>query len=1180
MNDEPETTSAEASGNPARRAVASCPIVGVGASAGGLAAFTAFFRAMPPAPGMAFVLIQHLDPTRGSHMAELLGRQTRMPVREVDGDIVPEANHVYLIPPNKNLIIERGTLRLLDPVEPRGRRAPIDVFFRSLAEDQGENAACIVLSGTGSDGTLGLRAVKQCGGLTLTQSEGSAQYGGMPQSAAATGLGDYVLPVEAMPATLVNYFRHIGHSCDETGAGELFAEAGDQLAKICAILQTRTGHDFNRYKKNTLTRRIQRRMQVAQAGTAQEYIDILRKSDDEAKHLFSDLLINVTQFFRDKDAFKTLARDVIPRIVDGRGAQRQIRVWVPGCSTGEEAYSLGMLIAERMGETGASARVHIFASDIDEDALDVARVGRYSEAIVGDVGRERLERFFVATDHGYQVTKELREMCIFSPHSVIKDPPFSKLDLISCRNLLIYLGGQLQAKLIPIFHYALKPGGHLFLGPSENVSQNSRLFAPLDVPGRIFLRRDVPTPANHFPLRGPSGLPSEGRTPPRRGLERRATEESMAERLILDTYAPAYALVTELGEIIQVSNRTGKYLELPGGAPSLNIVNMARLGLRNDLRLGLRRAARENRRVVHADLEFDVEGGRQTIDLIVHPLGGAGHFMVVFQDRGAVRAERVTDEAEHAPPDGENGRVRELEADLRLARERLRTTIEELESSNEELKSSNEEMMSMNEELQSANEELESSKEELQSINEELETVNAELRHKVIELSQANGDLQNLFDSTQIATIFLGGDLRIKNFSPAAKRIFHLIDSDKGRPLSDLAIKFPLFGPDGDSSDALSASQPVEREIRLVEDGPDLLMRALPYRTMENVIDGVVLTFVDVTRLKNAERHLAESEARYRAVLHGAHDAALVFAITADGEAGAIQEGNAATRAMLGYDEGETARLRLQDIAAVEPDADRSAWTRDLLAQGSMVRERDYRAKDGAIVPVEESATVIGFGRQTLVLVLARDISERRENQRRQDVLMRELQHRVKNTMATVSAIVSHTGQRATDFPTFKALLEGRMQALAETHAKLTRSNWGPVALRGIAEDALRAYEDVDGCVTIDGDAVTVAPKAALTLAMAFHELAANAAKYGALSVPEGKVRLRWKHQAGRLDLLWEECDGPPVTRDPGRGFGRFLLERGISYDLDGTVDLTFDPAGVRCHVAVPWDQIVGNGEV
>jgi two-component system CheB/CheR fusion protein len=1168
---------------------AACPIVGLGASAGGLEAFQAFLSAVPADSGMAFVLIQHLDPTHDSMLAELLGRHTSMPVRQVTGDTLVAADHVYLIPPNKVLVIEGGVLKLLTPAEPRGQRMPIDVFFRALAQDQGENAACIILSGTGSDGTLGLRAIKEFGGLTMAQAEGVAKYDGMPHSAAATGLADHVLPCEEMPAALANYFSPADRSGAKSDEPRL-PEAGDHLIKICAILRMRTGHDFSSYKKSTLVRRIQRRMLVLQLSQVTDYIEALRGSEHEAGLLFRDLLINVTQFFRDTEAFEALARDVIPGIVDGRGPDDQIRVWVPGCSTGEEAYTLAILIAERMRETGSRARVQIFASDIDEEALDLARAGRYPATIATDVTSQRLERFFAAGDNGYQVNKDIREMCLFSLHSVIKDPPFSRLDLISCRNLLIYLGAPLQAKLIPIFHYALKPGGTLFLGPSESITQNGRLFASTNPANRIFTRRNVPTaPDLHFPLSRPHGglddtvpsAPQEAGPP-----LKTETQERFAEQLVLDHYAPAHAVVTDGGDIIRVSNRTGTYLELPSGAPNLNIVQMARLGLRNDLRAALHQAVRESRRVVHPNLEFGVNGASQVIDLIVHPIPRSGQYLVVFQDLGALRADTTAEGAHRvATPDGDDARMRDLESELQLTRERLRTAVEELETSNEELKSSNEETMSMNEELQTANEELETSKEELQSMNEELQTVNAELRHKLSELSGANSDLQNLFDSTQIATIFLDNILRIRSFTPATKQIFRLIDGDKGRPLTDLAPRFPLDGLDAEAADVIRTLRPVEREVSCGPSGPQLLMCIVPYRTVANVIEGVVLTFVDVTRLKQAERRVAESEARYRAVMQGAHDAALVFQIDAgERRIGRVQEANAAARALLGYSDEEFAQLRLTDLVVSGASPEGFDWVAELLDKGTVITERTYRARDGAQVPVEESASVVSLGDQRLAVVLARDIRERQENQRHQTLLMRELQHRVKNTMALITAIVDQMGRRTADFTTFKARLEGRLQALSSAHSKLTQANWGSVSLRAVAEDELQPYMTVGGeRVTIEGEDVALAPKAALSLTMALHELGTNAAKYGALSTPEGNVALSWVRKgagvAAVLEINWVEQGGPKISVAPGQGFGRFLLEKGIAHDLDGKVDLTFEPTGARCRISLPWSQVDDDAE-
>ncbi len=1493
MNDAPEPDGIPEPGIPLKKAHARCPIVGLGASAGGLEAYQAFLTAMPTDAGLALVLIQHLDPNHKSMLAELLARCTSMPVQQVSGDTPVEPNQVYLLPPNKNLVIVNGVLQLHDLAQPRGQRAPIDVFFRSLAQDQGENSACIVLSGTGSDGTVGLRAIKECGGLTIAQAGESAKYDGMPRSAAATGLVDYVLPVEEMPPTLIEYFRHLVHVGGRKNEDGLLHEAGDYLTKICAILRARTGHDFSHYKKNTLIRRIQRRMQVRQVSDVPAYIGVMRNTDDEANQLFRDLLINVTQFFRDVEAFEALERDVIPKIVDGRGKDDQIRVWVPGCSTGEEAYSLAMLIDERLRDVNPRPRVQIFASDIDEEALEIARVGRYSEAISKDISKDRLGRYFGPCDDDYRIIKDLRDMCIFSMHSVIKDPPFSKLDLISCRNLLIYLGSELQAKLLPIFHYALKSEGYLFLGPSENITQYGRLFSVVDSANRIFVRRDVPTASLEFPLSGPADFQVEGaRQSQRREPDGRKGEpsvERVAERLILDFYGPPYAVVNEKGDIAHVSTRTGKYLELPSGTPVVNVIDMARPGLRNDVRIALRQSVREHRRIIQRSLEFGVNGGHQIIDLVVHPLGQTDHFAVIFQDVGSTRIDSGTEESRTSEsPISEDTRVQDLETELQLAKERLRTTIEELETSNEELKSSNEEMMSMNEELQSANEELETSKEELQSINEELETVNSELRSKLDELAHANSDLQNLFDSTQIASIFLNNELCIKNFTPATKQIFRLIDSDRGRPLSDLAARFPLERLDNEVAGVIRTREPVEREVSYGgEAGSHFLMRILPYRTVGNVIDGVVLTFVDVTRLKRAEtqvarlnailrdrigdlealldvvpvgiaiadspeirelrlnrrarqlmgidtaaptvgeapqcqyfhgsqelapeelplqraaasgspvsdaelvlqrsdgtrldivanamplfhadgstrgailafddysaireaqrrsdrqarqqaevarlgtlalagmpseelgtecvrtlcdvlgvdrcavfrqdddalvlesgygwpdsdightsidfsqrsptsltiasgqpvsysdlrvddrfvpagllaslgilsgasvpiagadhspygalnawstlprtfapeeidfvssianilatalrrqrdgRRLADSEARYRAVMKGIRDAALVFALEDGKILGSVQETNAAARTLLGYGDEEFARLHMSDLLAPPWPATDPDWLPKLLEHGSALAERTYRDHEGTPIAVEESATLISVNQQCLVVILARDIRERKENERQRDILMRELQHRVKNTLATVSAIIDLTGRHATDFERFKEQVNSRLRALARAHAKLTSGHWGRVPFVELIEDVLSPYKDDAKRITLSGEAISLAPKAALCLNLALHELATNAAKYGALSVASGRLSVVWRLAEGSegstFEIRWVESEGPPVSPPATRGFGRAVVEGGISHDLDGIVDLDFAREGLQCRIAIPLEQAVGT---
>ena len=823
------------------------PIVGIGASAGGVEALEAFFRAVPAENAMGFVVVTHLPPNRDSLLAEILGRATRMPVVDARDDQPVEAQHVYVLPAGAVLTMHKGRLRLRYTGAAEHERAPIDVFFTSLAEDQGEHAIGVVLSGGGSDGTLGLKALKENGGLTIAQGANVTRprFADMPSNAVAAGFVDLVLPVEEIPKRIIAYVRNWP---------ALDAERSDEaLSKIYTLLRTRTGHDFSEYKDQTFQRRVQRRMQVGETTKLENYADRLQEDPDEVHALFRDLLIGVTDFFRDAEAFHALATQVVPKLFEGKGAGDEVRVWVAGCATGEEAYSIGILLREHMDIVKAPPKVQVFATDIDETAMTVARTARYPATLVNEVSPERLKRFFVQEGASYRVTKDLREMCIFSNHSVIRDPPFSRLDLISCRNLLIYLKPGLQGQVFPLFHYALRPGGYLFLGLSETIARYTDLFLPLDKTNRVFRRRDLvartPIPFRHLLAhtgrRGTTSVVGDGQGLNRPDLLRKAANT------IVEQFAPAYVIVDESGHALYFSAGTGKYLQAVAGPPNRDIIAMARPGLRPDLRALLHQARQSDRRVTRDRVAVQVNGGVQTISLTVEPIkeGNETAYGIVFIDRGPIDTEH--EDANSETSETKDITVRQIERELNETKERLQSTIEELETANEEFRSSNEELLSVNEELQSANEELETSKEELQSVNEELQTVNNELRSKIDELDRANSDLTNLLQSTQIATVFLDRDLVIRNFTPAVTKLFSLIPGDRGRPLTDITnrIDYPELESD---IKTVFAGEMIERPVRLASGQGHYLARILPYRT-ENEIDGVLLTFVDVTKMIAAE---------------------------------------------------------------------------------------------------------------------------------------------------------------------------------------------------------------------------------------------------------------------------------------------------------------------------------------
>jgi two-component system CheB/CheR fusion protein len=830
------------------------PIVGVGASAGGVEALEYLFKAMPPDPGMAFVIITHLAPKRESMLPEILGRDTRMPVLVAEHDQLVQPDHVYVVPADSVLQIEKARLRVRTIADGR-ERTPIDSFFASLAEDQAEYAIGIVLSGAGSDGTLGIKAIKEHGGLTLAQAtdHSGPRHSSMPESAIASGLVDLAVPVESMPEKLIAYVRNFDILDKEVERDE---QADATRRAICAILLEQTGHDFNGYKTRTFYRRIERRMQVLQIPSLAAYADRLRQDAGEVNTLFRDLLIGVTTFFRDAKAFEALEQLVMPRLFEGKGASDTIRVWVPGCATGEEVYSLAIMLREQAGQNRSRAKVQIFATDIDDAALAVARSARYPDALLQDVSKERLERFFTSEGTSYVINKPIRDMCVFSSHSVVRDPPFSRMDLISCRNLLIYLNSQLQSYVIPVFHYALKPDGFLFLGTSESISQHGDLFTSLDKKNRVFQRREDGAAIPHLVVFRRHGVAGGG-LPEIKERTGRSLRQSVEAR-VLERYAPVHVVVTREGDIINYSAGTGKYLEAPPGRPNRALMAMARKGLRLALRSALHEAMQSRRPAVRDDVELEGGDGNEFVRITVEPLSDDDNeslYLIVFGDLRAPAAQGKSPTKHH------KGKIRDpnleqLEGELRDTRERLQSTAEEYETAIEELKSGNEEMVSVNEELQSTNEELETSKEELQSVNEELQTVNHELTVKIDELDRANSDLRNLYESTQIATVFLDRDMIIRSFTPAVTHIFSLIPTDRGRPLTNIAHHLDYAELPQDIQQVFATRQPIERRVNRRDGAAHYIMRALPYWTGSNRIEGATVTFSDVTSLAQAEEQL------------------------------------------------------------------------------------------------------------------------------------------------------------------------------------------------------------------------------------------------------------------------------------------------------------------------------------
>jgi len=839
------------------------PIVAIGASAGGLDAFRRFLAGMPVPNGMAFVLIQHLDPTHESLMVELLAKHTTMRVVEVRQGMEIEVHHVYVIPPHRVLSVKEGVLHLSTPVDgPRSRTRGffVDHFYQSLAEDQGAKAVGIILTGTGTDGTLGIRAIKAAGGMTMAQDPQSAGHDGMPRSAIGTGEVDYVFPVERLPEALLKYVRHV-HVSGPAAAEQAVAKQDDAFTTILTLLRTRGKHDFRCYKRNTILRRIHRRMRLLQIADMPDYLELLRKTPAEVARLFKDILIGVTSFFRESKAFEELQRKVIARIVEAKEMDAPIRVWVIGCASGEEAYSLAMLFCEELSAATKRCPLQVFATDIDEEALETARTGVYPESIAAHVSTARLRRFFVPQErsHTYHVAQLLRECVIFASQNVISDPPFSKLDLISCRNLLIYLEPDVQRRIIRVFHFSLKPDGFLFLGSSEKPGHEDALFRSISKKWHIYRRQGLQLRTPDFPIVSAQQMPPRASEQPKAASQ--AHLGAIAKQILLDEFGPAAILANRKGEILFFYGTTGKYLDLPRGEPALNLLTMARGSLSSQLRIAIEKSLRKDA-TVSVETQVKRDGKNLPIQATVRPirspLAPEGLLLIVLQDLRSPAAGGARRGAKPGAGDYEEV-VRHVEAELKSARDELRSTVEQMESANEELRASNEEGLSMNEELQSANEELETSKEEMQSLNEELSTVNIQLEEKVAELTETNNDLANLFGSTEIATVFLDLQFRIKRFTEASTQLLNLIRSDVGRPVSDLAHNLIDVDLRRDAQAVLRGPTPIRREVRS-RSGDWFIMRVLPYRTIEGSVQGVVVTFTDVTDLLATSRRLEQRE--------------------------------------------------------------------------------------------------------------------------------------------------------------------------------------------------------------------------------------------------------------------------------------------------------------------------------
>jgi two-component system CheB/CheR fusion protein len=1042
-------------------------VVGIGASAGGLTAISRFFAAMPAESGMAFVIVVHLSPEHESELAAILQRKTSMPVLQVTGTVPVEVNHVYIIPPKNNLVMNDGRLQLVPVVRKNSRHGEIDLFLRALAEVHRERAVGVILSG--ADGAVGISRIKEKGGMTIAQSPDDAEYDSMPRSAIDTGLIDIILPAAEIPQRLIALARNAGqirlpdavppvHGRESSARADGSSDAELALHDIMALLRQSTGHDFRCYKRATVLRRIERRLQIHGLPDVIAYQDFIQQHPEETAALLQDMLISVTNFFRDRAAFEALERDVIPMIFENAAPAEQIRCWSVACATGEEAYSIAMLLAKQNAPASASRAVQVFASDIDERAINFARHGLYPEAVAADVTPARLRQHFTRDGRRYRVSDKIRQTILFSLHNILRDPPFSRLHLVSCRNLLIYLERSVQKKVLEVLHYALQPGGYLFLGSAETAEIAGNLFVPVDKKHRIY--RATQVRVSSYP-QVPQPAPALPATPPKPGrprAERRSASPEELHRRFLEDLMPPSILIDSDGDILYVTSQAGRFLHYPHGELSKNILTL----VHPDLRLELSAAWFQGRQG-HADIEsawvrMQQADATPPVRMLVRPGRDASGLkdttLVVFEESAEVGQVTIPE----AP--AENSVLLHLERELGQTREELQSVIEQYETVLEDAKSSNEELQAMNEELRSATEEMETSKEELQSINEELNTVNAELKMKVEETSKANDDLENFVAATEIATIFIDRSMRIKRYTKPAAGLFNLIPTDIDRPLLDITNRLEYPRLRQHIEQVLEKLLPVEREVRGVE-GQWYIARLLPYRTAEHHIDGVVLTFIDISWRKAVEERLYRSEQQMRLIAACTQD----YAITTMDMDGNVTSWNKGAQKLFGYSEQEIAGQPASVLHTPEDNANR-AFANELkmtLENGRVEEDRWHVRKDGSRVFCSGITFPLSDGELRGYVKIARDLTGSRQSQNQRDASLGwERQERVKAEEGTRArdeffSVLSHELKQPLNLIQLTAEMMGRLPESAALPAILR----GAATIRRTVESQAKIIDDL-----------------------------------------------------------------------------------------------------------------------
>lgn len=1155
------------------------PVVGVGASAGGIKALQTFFEALPPKVGAAFVVIVHLDPQTRSELPEILAARTSMKVQQVTSKSALCKDCIYVIAPNRQLTISDDEIAAVPFSEPRWQRAPIDRLFRSLAEQHGDGFA-VILTGAGSDGAVGLRAVKERGGVTLVQDPAEAEYPTMPRSAIATDAADFVLPVRNLAERLVELIKAknqtLAGQSTEAVAGKSNKEE-EYFRRILLHILARGRHDFSQYKRSTVTRRILRRMQVSRKDTLEDYYEFLRSNPDEVHALVADLLISVTTFFRDPRAYEALSKIAIPSIL--KDPSKPVRVWVAGCATGEEAYSIGILLLEEAARLAVRPEIQIFGSDMDTRALAIAREGRYPTAIEADLGEERLRRFFTLEGQYYRVKRELRDIVLFVNHSVLKDPPFSRLGLISCRNLLIYLDRDLQQQVLASFHYGLNSDGYLFLGSSESAEHPDTLFHLVDREARLYQStgraNDRALVLPRFRMMGTENLstPATPMTP---------RSAQAAHREALETAAPPSILVDKSYRVLHLSESAGRYLQPSGGPLATDVTELVRQELRFEVRSALHRVFEFGDTILSSAVYVRFNGSPIRVYVHVKPI------RATEKSKEVVRAIILFVEGEadtragsgSAPQENltDSETVEHLKRELELVQSRLITTREESEAANEELRAANEELQSINEEARSTAEELETSKEELQSINEELQTVNAELKLKLETVSRTNSDLQNLMAATDFGVLFLDPELRIKRFTPRLTDLFNITAKDTGRPITDFTHQLDYDGLAADAKAVLRDLAPIERELKGL-DNSWYLVRFRPYRTLDDKIDGIVVTFVDITERRSmvgALRLSQEKLSQETRLVELSRSPIFVWELN-DG----ILQWNRGSEELYGYSRSQAIGKPAHELLKMAvPDSSIDALKASLLKNGVWKGELEHTTKDGRVLTVESQLELISDGDSSYVLESTRDISQTKTWDNQQKLLLSELSHRVKNTLTVVQSMVHQTWRSAHSREDFIERLDGRIAALATSHNLLMESHWVGADLRSLIEGQLGAYTSNSHVrIHISGENLVLPADIATPFGLVIHELATNAAKYGALSGEKGEVDLSWEKssKAGMawLKVVWQERDGPPVRKSPMMGFGSRLIQQGLPGAI---VQHEFCPTGVKCTIEVPLQAAEGDG--